>query len=48
MTKYLIVNADDFGYSYSVNKGIVEAHTEALLRLRQLWWTLSLLMKPKS
>lgn len=25
MTKFLIVNADDFGYSHSINKGIVEA-----------------------
>lgn len=25
MSKYLIVNADDFGYSYGINKGIVEA-----------------------
>lgn len=25
MTKLLIVNADDFGYSHSINKGIVEA-----------------------
>ncbi len=25
MSKYLIVNADDFGYSYGINKGIIEA-----------------------
>jgi predicted glycoside hydrolase/deacetylase ChbG (UPF0249 family) len=29
--KYLIVNADDFGYSYGVNKGIVEAHTSGIV-----------------
>ncbi|MGF7228613.1 MAG: carbohydrate deacetylase [Candidatus Saccharibacteria bacterium] len=28
---YLIVNADDFGYSPSVNKGIVEAHTNGIV-----------------
>lgn len=31
MNKYLIVNADDFGYSYSVNKGIIEAHTSGVV-----------------
>lgn len=25
MSRYLIVNADDFGYSYGINKGIIEA-----------------------
>lgn len=29
--KILIVNADDFGYSYGVNKGIIEAHTEGIV-----------------
>ncbi len=31
MTKYLIVNADDFGYSYGINKGIIEAHTNGIV-----------------
>ena len=31
MSKYLIVNADDFGYSYSINKGIIEAHTNGVV-----------------
>lgn len=31
MSKYLIVNADDFGYSYSINKGIIEAHTKGVV-----------------
>lgn len=29
--KYLIVNADDFGYSYGINKGIIEAHTKGIV-----------------
>src|SRR5690606_21191540 len=29
--KYLVVNADDFGYSYSVNKGIIQAHTDGIV-----------------
>jgi len=29
--KYLIVNADDFGYSYSINRGIIEAHTNGVI-----------------
>lgn len=31
MTRYLIVNADDFGYSYSINKGIIESHTNGIV-----------------
>lgn len=31
MSRYLIVNADDFGYSNSVNKGIIEAHTNGIV-----------------
>jgi len=31
MSRYLIVNADDFGYSYSINKGIIEAHTNGIV-----------------
>lgn len=29
--KLLIVNADDFGYSYSINRGIIEAHIEGIV-----------------
>ena len=29
--QYLIVNADDFGYSFSVNEGIIKAHTEGVV-----------------
>ena len=29
--KYLIVNADDFGYSLGVNRGIIEAHTNGIV-----------------
>jgi predicted glycoside hydrolase/deacetylase ChbG (UPF0249 family) len=29
--KRLIINADDFGYSFSVNKGIIEAHTNGVV-----------------
>lgn len=31
MNKYLIVNADDFGYSYGINKGVIEAHTNGIV-----------------
>ena len=29
--KYLIVNADDFGYSLSINKGIIKAHVDGIV-----------------
>lgn len=29
--KYLVVNADDFGYSPGVNKGIIEAHQKGIV-----------------
>jgi hypothetical protein len=31
LVKHLIVNADDFGYSYGINKGIIEAHTKGIV-----------------
>lgn len=31
MTKYLIVNADDFGYAQGVNRGIVAAHRHGVV-----------------
>lgn len=31
MSKYLIVNADDFGYSHSINKGIIESHVNGIV-----------------
>jgi|GEM_PF-2481430 len=29
--KYLIINADDFGYSHSINKGIIEGHLDGII-----------------
>ena len=29
--KYLIINADDFGYSHSINKGIIEGHINGII-----------------
>ncbi len=31
MRRFLIVNADDFGYSHSINNGIIEAHTKGIV-----------------
>lgn len=29
--KFLIINADDFGYSFGVNRGIIEAHVDGVV-----------------
>jgi len=29
--KFLVVNADDFGYTHGVNKGIIKAHTKGIV-----------------
>jgi predicted glycoside hydrolase/deacetylase ChbG (UPF0249 family) len=31
MAKYLIVNADDFGYTRGINRGIIEAHVHGIV-----------------
>lgn len=31
MSKFLIVNADDFGYSYGINEGIRKAHVDGIV-----------------
>ena len=31
MMRYLIVNADDFGLSHGVNRGVMQAHTAGIL-----------------
>lgn len=31
MSNYLLINADDFGYSYGINKGIIEAHENGIV-----------------
>jgi chitin disaccharide deacetylase len=39
MTRYLIVNADDFGASGGVNRGILECHTQGVLTSTSLMVT---------
>jgi predicted glycoside hydrolase/deacetylase ChbG (UPF0249 family) len=36
MAKYLIVNADDFGYAEGVNRGIITAHVHGVVRSTSL------------
>ena len=31
MTRFLVVNADDFGYSPGINRGILECHTNGIV-----------------
>ena len=33
MTKYLIVNADDFGYAQGINRGIVAAYRHGVVSM---------------
>jgi predicted glycoside hydrolase/deacetylase ChbG (UPF0249 family) len=39
MTRWLIVNADDFGASVGINSGIIEAHTDGVLTSTSLMVT---------
>src|SRR5437899_1792394 len=39
MAKHLIVNADDFGASVGVNRGIIDAHTDGVLTSASLMVT---------
>ena len=39
MTKYLVINADDFGASTGVNRGILEAHTHGVVTSASLMVT---------
>lgn len=39
MTKYLIVNADDFGASYGVNQGIIDCHKQGIVTSASLMVT---------
>ena len=45
MAKYLIVNADDFGASAGVNRGILECHTRGVVTSTSLMVALSLFVK---
>src|SRR5215475_13011891 len=36
MSKYLIVNADDFGHAEGVNRGIIAAHERSVVRSTSL------------